>query len=207
MTEASAAFNETQNKPVQGALFSAVTRNKVTEAIDIIEQGADINEKDELGNTPLIKAASRNFADMVEMLINAGAEVNCANDIGQTPLLMWAGVGDVETARFVIEHGGDVNKATKAGETPLVWAVRRGHPEMASFLIEKGASPEVNTNDGKTLLAIAKEGKPEIVRIVQRAIEAEQAKRHHAATTGKQERLKNLARQKSNRGVCHDGNR
>jgi ankyrin len=52
----------------------------------LLELGADINARDEVGNTPLHAAAYRGFATLVQALADAGANVNLRNRKGQTPL-------------------------------------------------------------------------------------------------------------------------
>eukprot|EP00949_MAST-11_sp_MAST-11-sp1_P000280 g280.t1 len=49
-----------------------------------IESGADINARDEEGNTPLLLLLKKGRDDLVRPLLKAGADVLCANDVGAT---------------------------------------------------------------------------------------------------------------------------
>lgn len=58
--------------------------------VDVVEErltaGADVNEADNAGWTPLYFAAMHGHEAVVKVLIEAGAEVNKARDNGETPL-------------------------------------------------------------------------------------------------------------------------
>jgi hypothetical protein len=54
-------------------------KQKVSE---YLANGADINEKDEEGFTPLLLAASENQHDIVELLLEHGADIEIRDDLG-----------------------------------------------------------------------------------------------------------------------------
>ncbi len=51
----------------------------------LLDQGKDINETDQFGNTPLHLAAQRGDLQLLIMLVENGAEVNCKNNNDETP--------------------------------------------------------------------------------------------------------------------------
>ena len=53
---------------------------------ELIEAGADVNTKDNLGGAALHRAVYSRHPDIVELLLNKGAEVNAKNKRGKTPL-------------------------------------------------------------------------------------------------------------------------
>lgn len=53
-----------------------------------LDAGADLNRRDQYGNTPLMGAAGNSDAQSVALLLKLGADVNARNDYGKTPLLM-----------------------------------------------------------------------------------------------------------------------
>jgi len=64
--------------------FYNVTREDVMDVVHLLLQaGADVNARDEHGNTALIVAVMFN-ADLVSALLEAGADVNAHNDEGKT---------------------------------------------------------------------------------------------------------------------------
>lgn len=52
----------------------------------LIEQGADVNAKDENGHTPLIYAVQKNNVEITDILLKNGADVNVKNKRGKTAL-------------------------------------------------------------------------------------------------------------------------
>jgi len=82
MTDVNARKDDGETPLMFAALFS--TPEKVTQ---LIEAGAEVNAKDNKGNTPLLYA---NTPEMLTLLIEAGANVNIKNDDGETPLMLAA---------------------------------------------------------------------------------------------------------------------
>jgi len=83
--------------------------------------GANVNAKDEYGDTPLHNAALMGHKEIVEILINANADVNAKNNANnQTPLdnaQMNARLGhqsNKEIADLLRKHGGKTAKELKA---------------------------------------------------------------------------------------------
>lgn len=114
----------------------------------LIAKGADVNAKDEYGETPLYIAAHSD-KDIAELLIAKGADVNARTKRGDTPLFSTALFvhKDKAIAELLIAKGADVNAENKDGETPLYIAAREGHKEVANLLIAKGADVNAKTED------------------------------------------------------------
>ena len=57
------------------------------EAVELLlDNGADVNVKDEYGSTPLHDASLGKHNEVVELLISRGADVNAKRKDGDTPL-------------------------------------------------------------------------------------------------------------------------
>ena len=116
-----------------------------------IAAGADVNEKDNIGLTPLHSAAREGHKEIIELLIAAGAEVNAKDKIdGYIPLHLAADEGHKEVVELLIAEGADVNAMDDNGVTPLDWAIGFQRFEIADLLRKLG---------GKTRRELKAEGK------------------------------------------------
>ena len=130
-------------------LLNAAYKSKkgvVEEVKKLISAGADVNAKDNDGNSPLYHAAYWDNVAIAELLISAGADVNAECGEGITPLAWAAYWGNVAIAKLLIDSGADVNYKNKFGSAPLIWAAygdftftNRGHKEMEDLLKQHGA--------------------------------------------------------------------
>lgn len=68
------------------ALFSAISRGRMSTVQALISQGVDANLTTREGFTPLIFASSKGYGDMVQMLLDKGANVNAKDKTGKTAL-------------------------------------------------------------------------------------------------------------------------
>lgn len=81
--EAGGIFGFGTPKPLPGELAKLLSENgKPEQIIELIDRGADVNELDERGFTPLHHAMwfnqkGKDYLDVVRRLIASGADVNC----------------------------------------------------------------------------------------------------------------------------------
>jgi len=79
----------------------------------LAEAGADVNARDNDGNTPL---HATSFVDVAEELLRLGADVNARNNAGETPIFT---TGNDNVIALFIEHGADLAIRNNAGRTVL----------------------------------------------------------------------------------------
>lgn len=123
---------------------------------ELLKAGANVNERDADGTTPLILAALYAGPDCVKLLLDKGAEVDTANDAGVTPLVQAA--TNFEKVKLLIAAGAKVKVRTNRGSTPLMLAARRyGDSATVKLLLDKGAdAKDVNAyRDGYTAISVA----------------------------------------------------
>ena len=109
----------------------------------LLDLGADINGKDENGETALTQAIMHVPAG-VPFLIERGANVNIIPRSQHTPLMVAVTAGNVGIARLLLAHGADVNLRGERGHTPLYLAQkhRPPEPEMVTLLEQAGAKAD-----------------------------------------------------------------
>src|SRR5262249_29968111 len=121
----------------------------------LLDHGADVDAKTQLGSTPLFVAASANgTAGVAARLLEKGANPDAADNRGVTPLVAAAGVGNTAVAKRLLARGGNPNAyASGMGQktaTPLMGAAHNGDVELARLLHASKPDPNVKSpdNDG-----------------------------------------------------------
>jgi|LakMenEpi03Aug12_release.lakeMendotaPanAssembly.Ray.scaffolds.fasta_scaffold505018_2 ankyrin repeat protein len=112
--------------------------NAVNVVAFLLENGANINDRDTIDQTPLIIAAFNGCKDIVKMLLDAGADIGHRNDQGENALISAAQEGNIDVVKVLLEAGADVNQSNADGETPLDLAIRlKQKKELIELLREK----------------------------------------------------------------------
>ncbi|MBO4520093.1 MAG: ankyrin repeat domain-containing protein [Alphaproteobacteria bacterium] len=101
-----------------------IETNNIKAVQNLINSGADVNEPDENGFTPLMIATTGQNRKIVKALIKAGANVNEPLKNGETPLMhavaKWC--ADPKIIKILINAGADINARDAHGKTPLMYA-------------------------------------------------------------------------------------
>src|SRR5581483_644605 len=95
------------------ALWAAVRAGDVKAVASALDNGADINAKNEMGVSALWIAAGKGKLDVIELLVRRGADVNARDGIWyQTPLSASVGGRKLEVAKLLVKTGAkDVDAA------------------------------------------------------------------------------------------------
>lgn len=132
---------------------------------ELLELGADLENLDEQGHTPLTNACERVHYKTIELLLNLGANKNILNKAGQSPLLKACYGNGLKYVEFLIDHGFNVNIANSDGTTPFLATCEKGNINILKLLFNKGADIEQKNNQGQSALLIAvKQNKYQIVK-------------------------------------------
>ena len=121
----------------------------------LLDNGADPNQADQFGRTPLQEAAdswddSREDIELVELLLDQGAEIDRADEIGTTPLIRAIMAGSHNVAKLLLDRGADAKKANINHPTPLLVAVEFNRTEMVELLLNNGADVRFGDGNGST---------------------------------------------------------
>jgi uncharacterized protein len=85
------------------ALIEAVKMGDRKQAEELIRNGADVNQQDEQGWTPLNFAAGRGDLDMVKLLVDNAADVFKVGRDQRTPYMIALAAGRVSVVRYLRE--------------------------------------------------------------------------------------------------------
>jgi hypothetical protein len=108
----------TQTPPSVG-LYQAALEGNLEAVRRQIEAGANLNEEDPSGSSPLIIAATFGQTEVAKALIKAGADVDQQNNDGSTALLTAAFFCHAEIVEALLEIGADKSIRNNAGSTAL----------------------------------------------------------------------------------------
>ena len=102
----------------------------------LINNGAFVDHKDNLGKTALFYAAERNNAAITEQLAKAKANINMRLDgTRETPLHIAAAHDANHAGRILILHGADTNALTSRNETALDIAQDKNQHDIISMFL------------------------------------------------------------------------
>ncbi|KAK0643053.1 hypothetical protein B0T16DRAFT_176251 [Cercophora newfieldiana] len=127
----------------------------ITIAKLLLENGADVDATNAVGQTALEEAVGEGNEPLVEFLINEGAKIDAK---AHTPLLTTAiAGGDVKITRLLVENGANIEaREPYAGQTPLSVAALYGYEDVVRMLVENGANIEARqTLTDRTPLGVA----------------------------------------------------
>lgn len=102
-------------------LQEAIRANSLPMITLLVDHGADVNQRDESGDTPL------------SIAVSTGKHAVVQNSLPVITLL--------------VDHGADINQRGKSGDTPLSIAVSTGMHAVVQLLLDSGADPALRTID------------------------------------------------------------
>jgi ankyrin repeat protein len=144
------------NEYYRELIFQAISEKNVEKVQTVLEQGLeqgfDVNLKDNLGFTLLGEAVCGGNKVICQLLIDTGADINNRDIEGNTPLLYAALNNNLEIAQQLIKAGADVNIKNKFNKSSLGVAVEFGSMQVVKLLLE---TPGINIDREELSEALA----------------------------------------------------
>ncbi len=120
-------------------LHDAARDGDIDQVQQLLSKGANVNEKNRMGWTPLHTAIRNRRLELIEPLLAKGADINATDNRGQTPLMAAIYIGQNDAAELLIAKGADIN-IIAGGDNALTLAKKRRNTEIADLLVKHGAT-------------------------------------------------------------------
>jgi len=115
-----------------------------------------LEQRNEVGETPLLQAAADGQVLSVALLLRAGANLHAIDTAQGDMAHMWAAnSGHADCLGVLLAAGARVEDRSGAGETALLYATMKGHTACLRALLAAGAEVGVCGIDGRTALMSA----------------------------------------------------
>lgn len=125
---------------LRAELFAAAACGNVKAIQNLVQQGVQLDTRNQDRQTALMVGVHANHAPVVVGLIQAGADVTLLDPKGRTALGIAADLGRLEMTRTILSCGVKPD-LTDRPVSPLVRASRGGHLEIVRLLLQAGADP------------------------------------------------------------------
>lgn len=128
-------------------LFQAVKEGKKEQVKNLIDDGANIDEIGENGNTPVMVATQTGDVELVRLFIQEDADIDQQNKHLDNVLLYASAEGNFDIVELAIEAGADTTITNRFGGTALIPAADRGHVDIVRLLLERSDVDINHIND------------------------------------------------------------
>jgi len=131
----------------------------------LLRQGAAVNSRDRLGNSPLNMAAGKGNVALVEMLLAAGADPNLANLSDVTPLMSASFAANADIMKMLLAAGARIDAQDRVKKTAATYIAANGCIACMEALIGAGVDTNgVLDNELTVLMWAAGSGQESMVR-------------------------------------------
>jgi ankyrin repeat protein len=104
----------------------------------LLWRGANPNQTDANGSTPLLWASWAGYADVVEIFLEIDTvEIDQADARGQTPLSWAAERGHHQVVRLLLDRGANPTAKDSKGRAPVWWAIWNGQAEVTELFLSR----------------------------------------------------------------------
>jgi ankyrin repeat protein len=137
-------------KAQEHTVFTASKIGDLNALIKFKESGADFNQTDSRGFTPLILAVYNNQTEATKYLIANGADVNKGDKSGNTALMGAIFKGYNDLVKVLIDAKANVNQVNLNGASALIFAATFGRIDVVHLLLKHKADKNLKDARGKT---------------------------------------------------------
>ncbi len=153
-----ADVNIKNNRQETSAHLSAEYNDSAAVLKILQKNGADLNAKDIVGDTPMDKAISNNNFTSFKYLLKQGIGFNNVNNYGYTAIhqaVCNKGEKGIKILKFLAKHGVELNIQDEWGQTPVHLAAFHNNVKALKYLVKHGVDLNAHKISGTTALHLA----------------------------------------------------
>ena len=128
------------------ALHIVVARRDLTWLRYLVQKGANVNQADDRGRTPLQQAINLGWREGAEYLVESKASTESTNDAGETPLISAVHRRDTQLMKVLLEAGADPDRADNSGRSARDYAKHDGEDSNLVATINTYARKDAGKN-------------------------------------------------------------
>ena len=117
--DAGTDINEDEWTHGSSPLITAAALGETEIAELLINNGADINFRNDEGSTPLIAAAAFSHTDIAQLLIVSSADVDMVNNDGSTALIIASLFSNINLVKSLLDNGANKYIENKFGRSAI----------------------------------------------------------------------------------------
>ncbi len=151
-------FHSLKHLHVVNALWSAVESGRLDDVKAAITSGADINQRNCIGWTPLMYVVMNGSEDIVKYLCEKNANLNVLSLYSlYSAISLAVALNQPSCLKILIESGADINGTNYNGWTPLMYAARNGFDDIIKLLCKNNADLNIQGPELDTAVTLAAE--------------------------------------------------
>ena len=136
-------------------LTEAASKGDIARAQVLANQGANINEVDKNGHTPLMHAIFKGQTQAAKALVTMGANINIQDKSGYSALSYAISYGNIEVVKFLVEKGADLRLRDQYNYSYLHIAASYKQIEIVKVFLKNKKNINEKSIYGETALHVA----------------------------------------------------
>ena len=151
-------------------LFKAAERGSLPHVKLFIENGAEVDKPNNLGNSPLWIASAKKYPCIMTELLDCGADVNKTNLKGNPPIYSICQRGTKKFAELLLSRGANLEHINENGDTLVLLCCRNGQHEILEIFLNY-VDPEfvdrkAHIDGFNAIFASVEADKPECIKVL-----------------------------------------
>lgn len=137
---------------VENIAFSVIKKNNTTLVKFLLDNGIDVNSKDNKGNTLLHIACENGQSSMIDELNNYLPNVDLQNNDGNTPLHLAVLNNNLNCVQKMITLNANKEIKNNRKKTPLTFSIEKDFKPIYDYLVSNGSQVTSDDSWGSSIL-------------------------------------------------------